>query len=121
MGKLWYFSPSGPLSGVLLDEIIPHLDWWGVSFHRAEEWSSVLEKAAECAAMGAGWYASLRCGSGQRNHRSGNVEWGIELYEIRGSKVRGCMLKAEGIAGRRSEAAETIAKMIVAMDGKVWR
>ena len=49
MGKIWYLSPSNQAANVgvtdygsekeqmnlLLDEIIPHLDRAGVSFHRA--------------------------------------------------------------------------------------
>ena len=67
MGNIWYLSPSNQAGNMgmngygsekkqmnlLLDEIIPHLDRAGVSFHRADADSTIQLRAKESNAMDA--------------------------------------------------------------------
>ena len=78
MNKIWYLSPSnqGANLGVenygtekeqmnlLVDEIIPHLDRAGVSFHRADPDMSLTDRVKESNEMGACFHLALHSNAG---------------------------------------------------------
>ena len=78
MSKIWYLSPSNQASNMgtgdygsekaqmnlLLDEIIPHLDRAGVSFHRADPDLSLTARVKESNEMGACFHFALHSNAG---------------------------------------------------------
>ena len=173
MNRIWYLSPSnqGANWGVgnygsekmqmnlLVDEIIPHLDRAGVSFHRAAADLSLTDRVKESNAMGAVFHLALHSNAGgkgkargavayyysetgkvfgeklvkalaalgQESNRSANVKQEKTFYELRKTKAPACLLEVdfhdnpEGAAflmNRRSEIAESIARVIIEADGK---
>ena len=85
MGNIWYLSPSnqGANRGVgdygtekeqmnlLVDEIIPHLDRAGVSFHRADADLGLTERAKEANEMKARFYLALHSNAGGNGNARG--------------------------------------------------
>lgn len=68
-------------------------------------------------------------GTGQKNNRSQNTVKNTSLYELRKAAAPACLLEVdfhdsevgvEFLLGRMDDAAEAIAKAIVAVDGKKW-
>ena len=172
MDRIWYFSPSCQAANIgvngygsekeqmnlLLDEIIPHLDRAGVSFHRGDPDMTIQQRAAESNRMGACFHLALHSNAGgngkargpvayyysdagkafgekmvnallalgQENNRSANVKKNKTLYELRYTRAPACLLEVDfhdSISGvefltkRRSEIAETIARVIIEADG----
>ena len=78
MSKIWYLSPSNQGSNIgagnygtekeqmnlLVDEIIPHLDRAGVSFHRADADMNLNARVKESNEMGACFHLSLHSNAG---------------------------------------------------------
>jgi len=78
MSKIWYLSPSNQSANLgagnygsekeqmnlLLDEIIPHLDRAGVSFHRADPDMSLGNRVKESNEMGACFHLALHSNAG---------------------------------------------------------
>ena len=78
MSKIWYLSPSNQGANVgvgnygsekeqmnlLLDEIIPHLDRAGVSFHRADPDMNLTNRVRESNEMKAGFHLALHSNAG---------------------------------------------------------
>ena len=78
MSKIWYLSPSNQASNIgfgsygtekeqmnlLLDEIIPHLDRAGVSFHRADADMGLTDRVKESNEMKAGFHLALHSNAG---------------------------------------------------------
>ena len=78
MSKIWYLSPSNQSTNVgvgnygtekeqmnlLLDEIIPHLDRAGVSFHRADPDMSLAKRVKESNGMNAAFHLALHSNAG---------------------------------------------------------
>ena len=78
MSKIWYLSPSNQSANLgagnygsekeqmnlLLDEIIPHLDRAGVSFHRADPDMSLGDRVKESNEMGACFHLALHSNAG---------------------------------------------------------
>ena len=85
MSKIWYLSPSnqGANMGVgnygsekeqmnlLLDEIIPHLDRAGISFHRADADLSLTARVKESNEMGACFHLALHSNAGGNGNARG--------------------------------------------------
>lgn len=173
MSKIWYLSPSNQSANVgingygtekeqmilLVEEIVPHLDRAGVSFHVGDPDITIQERAKESNAMNSKFHLALHsnaggngtaCGPvayyysdagkafgelvveallnlGQKNNRSQNVKQEKEFYELRKTAAPACLLEvdfhdsAEGVeflTQRRSEIAESIAKVIIQCDGR---
>lgn len=173
MKNIWYLSPSNQAANIgingygtekeqmnlLVDEIIPHLDRAGVSFHRADPDLSIQKRAAESNAMGAKFHLCFHSNAGgsgkawgpvalyyseigkmmgeslvtsllnlgQKNNRSCNVIQEKSLYELRKTIAPACLLEVDFhdsavgvdfLTKRRSEIAETIARVIIEADGK---
>lgn len=139
MANLWYLSPSSQYENIgingygaeadqmnlLMDEIIPHLDRCGVSFHRADPDMSIQEKCAESDRMGAEWYFAMHSNAGgsgrawgpvafhgadttlanrlvqellsmgQASNRSSSVTDGTHLYEVRVPRAKACLLEVD--------------------------
>ena len=89
MNRIWYLSPSnqGTNKGVgnygtekqqmnlLVDEIIPHLDRAGVSFHRADPDLSLTNRIKESNAMGAVFHLALHSNAGGKGTARGAVAY----------------------------------------------
>ena len=89
MNRIWYLSPSnqGTNKGVgnygtekqqmnlLVDEIIPHLDRAGVSFHRADADMSLEDRVKESNKMGAVFHLALHSNAGGKGTARGAVAY----------------------------------------------
>lgn len=87
MNRIWYLSPSnqGSNMGVgnygsekqqmnlLTDEIIPHLDRAGISFHRADPDMSLTDRVKESNSMGAVFHLALHSNAGGKGKARGAV------------------------------------------------
>lgn len=87
MSKIWYLSPSNQSLNVgvdgygtekdqmnlLLDEIIPHLDRAGVSFHRGDPDISIQKRVKESNEMGASFHLALHSNAGGNGKAVGPV------------------------------------------------
>lgn len=87
MNRIWYLSPSNQGANVgvgnygtekeqmnlLLDEIIPHLDRAGVSFHRADPDLSLAQRVKESNDMGAVFHLALHSNAGGKGKARGPV------------------------------------------------
>lgn len=87
MSKIWYLSPSNQGANVgvgnygtekeqmnlLLDEIIPHLDRAGVSFHRADADMSLTNRVKESNEMDACFHLALHSNAGGQGKARGPV------------------------------------------------
>ena len=100
MGKIWYLSPSNQSANVgvdgygteknqmnlLLDEIIPHLDQAGVSFHRGDPDISIQKRVKESNEMGASFHLALHSNAGGNGKAMGPVAF---YYSETGKKFCG--------------------------------
>ena len=89
MDRIWYFSPSCQAGNIgvngygsekeqmnlLLDEIIPHLDRAGVSFHRGDADMSIQQRAAESNKMGACFHLALHSNAGGNGKARGPIAY----------------------------------------------
>ena len=89
MNKIWYISPSNQPSNIgagaygsekeqmnlLLDEIIPHLDRAGVSFHRADPDLSIQSRTKESNEMNAAFHLALHSNAGGNGTARGPVAY----------------------------------------------
>ena len=89
MDKIWYFSPSCQAANMgvngygseksqmnlLLDEIIPHLDRAGVSFHRGDADMTIQQRSAESNRMGACFHLALHTNAGGNGKARGPVAY----------------------------------------------
>ena len=87
MGKIWYLSPSNQAANIgvngygsekeqmnlLLDEIIPHLDRAGVSFHRGDPDITIQKRAKESNEMKAGFHLALHSNAGGKGKARGPI------------------------------------------------
>ena len=87
MGKIWYLSPSNQSANIgagdygsekeqmnlLTDEIVPHLDRAGVSFHRADPDMSIQDRVKESNEMNAGFHLALHSNAGGNGSARGPV------------------------------------------------
>lgn len=89
MSKIWYLSPSNQSANMgvdgygsekeqmnlLLDEIIPHLDRAGVSFHRGDPDITIQQRVKESNAMGAVFHLALHSNAGGKGQACGPVAY----------------------------------------------
>ena len=89
MNRIWYLSPSSQAANIgvngygsekmqmnlLLDEIIPHLDRAGVSFHRGDADMTIQQRAAESNKMGACFHLALHSNAGGNGTARGPVAY----------------------------------------------
>lgn len=89
MNRIWYLSPSSQAANIgvngygsekeqmnlLLDEIIPHLDRAGVSFHRGDADMTIQQRAAESNRMGAHFHLALHSNAGGKGLARGPVAY----------------------------------------------
>lgn len=87
MSKIWYLSPSNQKANMgvgdygsekeqmnlLLDEIIPHLDRAGVSFHRADPDMSLADRVKESNQMDSSFHLALHSNAGGQGKARGPV------------------------------------------------
>ena len=87
MGNIWYLSPSNQAANIgvngygsekkqmnlLMDEIIPHLDRAGVSFHRADADSTIQQRAKESNTMDAVFHLALHSNAGGKGKARGPI------------------------------------------------
>ncbi len=87
MSKIWYLSPSNQAANIgvdgygtekdqmnlLLDEIIPHLDRAGVSFHRGDPDISIQKRVKESNEIGACFHLALHSNAGSNGKAVGPV------------------------------------------------
>ena len=98
MNRIWYLSPSNQSANIgvngygsekeqmnlLTDEIIPHLDRAGVSFHRGDADISIQDRAKESNAMGAVFHLALHSNAGGEGKARGPVAY---YYSDRGKAL----------------------------------
>ena len=116
MNKIWYLSPSnqGSNKGVgnygsekeqmnlLLDEIIPHLDRAGISFHRADANMSLTDRVKESNEMNAAFHLALHSNAGGNGTARGpEAYYYSEAGKSFGEKLVSAML-ALGQVNKRS-------------------
>ena len=89
MGNIWYLSPSNQAANIgvngygsekeqmnlLLDEIIPHLDRAGVSFHRGDADITIQQRAKESKEMNACFHLALHSNAGGKGKARGPVAY----------------------------------------------
>ena len=89
MNKIWYLSPSNQSANIgagdygsekhqmnlLTDEIIPHLDRAGVSFHRGDPDISIQDRAKESNGMKAVFHLALHSNAGGNGTGRGPVAY----------------------------------------------
>lgn len=89
MDRIWYFSPSCQAANIgvngygsekaqmnlLLDEIIPHLDRAGVSFHRGDADMTIQQRSRESNEMGACFHLALHSNAGGKGKARGPVAY----------------------------------------------
>lgn len=89
MSKIWYLSPSNQESNIgvdgygsekeqmnlLVDEIVPHLDRAGVSFHVGDPDISIQQRAKESNEMKARFHLALHSNAGGRGLACGPVAY----------------------------------------------
>lgn len=89
MGNIWYLSPSNQAANIganhygsekeqmnlLVDEIIPHLDRAGVSFHRGDPDITIQQRAKESKEMGACFHLALHSNAGGNGTARGPVAY----------------------------------------------
>ena len=89
MDNLWYLSPSNQAGNIgvngygsekwqmnlLLDEIIPHLDRAGVSFHRGDADITIQQRAKESKQMDAYFHLALHSNAGGKGKARGPVAY----------------------------------------------
>ena len=89
MGKIWYLSPSNQSANIgagnygsekeqmnlLADEIIPHLDRAGVSFHRGDPEMSIQDRVKESNEMKTGLHLALHSNAGGNGTARGPVAY----------------------------------------------
>lgn len=117
MSKIWYLSPScqGANLGVgdygsekyqmnlLVDEIIPHLDRAGVSFHRGDPDMTIQQRVRDSNKMKAGFHLALHSNAGGRGKARGPVAYYYsEAGRVFGEKLVSALL-ALGQENNRSQ------------------
>ena len=89
MSKIWYLSPSSQGANIgagdygsekeqmnlLADEIIPHLDRAGVSFHRGDPDMTIQQRVKESNEMGVVFHLSLHSNAGGKGLARGPVAY----------------------------------------------
>ena len=122
MSKIWYLSPScqeGNLGVgdygseaeqmyLLMDEITPHLDRAGVSFHVADRETPIAKRCRESNEMGACFHFSLHSNAGGK----GNARGPVGIYYSDAGKAFCEKLVAELLSlGQENNRCENVVQM----------
>lgn len=119
MNRIWYLSPSsqGSNMGVgnygsekeqmnlLTDEIIPHLDRAGVSFHRADSDLSLADRVRESNKMGAVFHLALHSNAGGKGLARGAVAY---YYSDAGKALGEKLIHAMAELGQESNRSSKV-------------
>lgn len=107
MNEIWYLSPSNQRANIgagdygsekeqmnlLTDEIIPHLDRAGVSFHRGDPDLTITQRVKESNEMGAFFHLALHSNAGGKGQARGPVAYYYsEAGKAFGEKLAGALL-----------------------------
>lgn len=107
MSKIWYLSPSNQSSNVgvgdygtekeqmnlLTDEIIPHLDRAGVSFHRGDPDITIMERVRQSNEMNAVFHLALHSNAGGKGMARGpEAFYYSEKGKVLGEKLVNALL-----------------------------
>ena len=121
MEKIWYLSPSNQSANIgagdygsekqqmnlLTDEIIPHLDRAGVSFHRADPDLSIEKRVAESNKMGAAYHIALHSNAGGNGTARGSVAY---YYSNSGKAIGTQLVSALLALGQENNRAENLSE-----------
>ena len=119
MNRIWYLSPSnqGANLGVgnygsekeqmnlLVDEIIPHLDRAGVSFHRADPDMTLEQRVRESNAMNAVFHLALHSNAGGKGKARGAVAY---YYSEAGRVFGEKLVNALASLGQESNRSKSV-------------
>ncbi len=119
MNGIWYLSPSNQAGNIgangygsekeqmnlLLDEIIPHLDRAGVSFHRGDADISIQERARESRKMKACFHLALHSNAGGNGTARGPVAY---YYSDAGKALGEKLVSALLALGQESNRASHV-------------
>ena len=119
MNRIWYLSPSnqGSNMGVgsygsekmqmnlLLDEMIPHLDRAGVSFHRGDPDMTLEERVRESNEMDAVFHLALHSNAGGRGKARGAVAY---YYSEAGKDLGQKLVNALAELGQESNRSRSV-------------
>ncbi len=119
MNRIWYLSPSNQKANIgvgsygsekeqmnlLLDEVIPHLDRAGVSFHRADPDISIQARAKESNTMGAVFHLALHSNAGGRGTARGPVAY---YYSDQGKEFGERVIRELLALGQENNRAENV-------------
>ena len=119
MSGIWYLSPSNQAANMgvgnygsekeqmnlLLDEIIPHLDRAGVSFHRADPDLSLTDRVSESNKMGAVFHLALHSNAGGKGKARGAVAY---YYSAAGKALGEKLVKALAELGQESNRSSSV-------------
>ncbi len=119
MSKIWYLSPSNQASNIgvngygsekeqmnlLVDEIVPHLDRAGVSFHVGDPDITIQQRAKESNEMNARFHLALHSNAGGYGQACGPVAY----YYSEAGKIFGEMVVSELLAlGQKNNRSQNI-------------
>lgn len=119
MSKIWYLSPSNQSANIgvdgygsekeqmnlLVDEIVPHLDRAGVSFHVGDSDITIQERARESNHMNARFHLALHSNAGGNGKACGPVAY----YYSDAGKAFGEMVVDNLLAlGQKNNRAENV-------------
>ena len=119
MSGIWYLSPSNQAANMgvgnygsekeqmnlLLDEIIPHLDRAGVSFHRADPHLSLTDRVSESNKMGAVFHLALHSNAGGKGKARGAVAY---YYSDAGKNFGEMLVAALAALGQESNRSSNV-------------
>lgn len=121
MSKIWYLSPSNQSANtgvgdygtekeqmnLLLDELIPHLDRAGVSFHRGDPDMTIQQRVKESNEMGAVFHLALHSNAGGKGQARGPVAcYYSEMGKAFGEKLVAALLALEQENNRSSNVIQ---------------
>lgn len=121
MSKIWYLSPSNQPANIgvdgygtekeqmnlLVDEIVPHLDRAGVSFHRADPNLSIQKRAAESNKMDACFHLCFHSNAGGNGKAWGPVAL---YYSDRGKALGEKLVKALLALGQKNNRSSNLSQ-----------
>ncbi len=119
MNKIWYLSPSCQEANIgvgnygsekkqmnlLVEQIVPHLDRAGVSFHVADADMTIAERTAESNQMGACFHLALHSNAGGQGLARGPVAY---YYSDQGKAVGEKLVRNLLRLGQENNRAENV-------------
>lgn len=119
MSKIWYLSPSNQSANMgvgdygsekeqmnlLLDEIIPHLDRTGVSFHRADPDMSLTDRVKESNEMEACFHLAIHSNAGGNGKARGPEAF---YYSEKGLKIGDKLVAALLALGQENNRSSNV-------------